>query len=135
MTLPQNDVLSNIIFRFQKNRLRRPYGNNYKTARKIEVLEELTKERDFKVIAVEMNIALAMAEVYGIDSFAASAPLDETMLARFLDVSRRSFLVIKDAITRNSDGKLRSVRDELKEQLSYSQIKFIIGCLLRDLEL
>ena len=82
-----------------------------------------------------MKIALATAEVYGIDSFAASAPLDPEMLARFLDVTRGSFAVIKDAITGNSDGRLRSVRDVLKEQFSYNQMKFVIACLIRDLEL
>ena len=77
-----------------------------------------------------MRVAVATAEVYGIDSFAANAPLDEVMLARYLKLDRSSFLIIKDAIQKNTDWKLRTVKDSLNGQFTYNQLRFVIACLI-----
>ena len=47
------------------------YGDNHYSNRKIQVVEELRKGKDFQMIAREMRVAGATAEVYAIDSFAA----------------------------------------------------------------
>ena len=56
------------------------YGDNHYSNRKIQVVEELWKGKDFQMIAREMRVAV----VYAIDSFAANAPVDESVLARYL---------------------------------------------------
>lgn len=89
------------------------------------MVEELRTGKTFEMIAREMRVAVATVEVYGIDSFAANAPLDETLLARYLKLDRESFLFIK----------ARSVKDELKDKFSYNQIRFVLACLIRDVEL
>lgn len=97
-------------------------------------MEELRKGKNFEMIAREMRVAVAMAEVYGIDSFAANAPLDEVMLARYLKLDRSSFLLIKDTIQKNTDRKLRRVKDSLNGQFTHNQLHFVIACLIRDVE-
>lgn len=110
-------------------------GNNPASSNKIAVVEHLRKGKDFKSIAREMQVALATAEVYAIDSFAANAPLDENMLARHLQVDGDAFEVIRTAINKNTDAKLRTVKNELKDAFSYNQIRFVIACLIRDIQI
>ena len=98
-------------------------------------MKELEKGRDFQTVAREMRIALATAEIYAIDSFAANAPLDEKIFARYLEVSSDDFQDIGLAVAKNTDGKLRSVKDDLQNTFSYNQIRFVIACLIRDIEL
>jgi len=119
----------------QKRNLYRIYGDNYASQKKILVVEELQKGKDFQTIAREMRIALATAEVYAIDSFAANAPLDEHIFARHLQISSDDFQEIRIAVNKNADGKLRSVKEYLQNTFSYNQIRFVIACLIRDIEL
>ena len=86
------------------------------------------------MIAREMSVEVATAEVYAIDSFAAKAPLDENILASYLQVDRESFLIIRDAINKNKDGKLSSLKEELKDNFTHNQLRFVIACLIRDTE-
>lgn len=111
------------------------YGKNHASDKKIAVVENLWKGKDFQFIAREMQVALATAEVYAIDSFAANAPLNENMLARHLQVDSDAFEAIRAAIVKNTDRKLRSVKDELKDAFSYNQIRFVIACLIWDIEI
>lgn len=120
---------------FQKRNLYMLYGKNHASDKKIAVVENLRKGKDFQFIAREMQVALATAEVYAIDSFAANAPLDENVLARHLQVDSDAFEAIRAAIVKNTDRKLRSVKDELKDAFSYNQIRFVIACLIRDIEI
>lgn len=119
----------------QKIHLYKIYGDNHASPRKIQVVEELRKGKSFEMIAREMRVAVATAEVYGIDSFAANAPLDEVMLARYLKLNRSSFLIIKDAIQKNTDWKLRTIKGSLNGEFTYNQLRFVIACLIRDVEL
>ena len=111
------------------------YGKNPASNNKIAVVEHLRKGKDFHAIASEMHVTLATAEVYAIDSFAANAPLDENMLARHLQVDSDAFQVIRTTIIKNTDAKLRTVKHELEDAFSYNQIKFVIACLIRELEI
>jgi len=122
-------------FILQKSNLYRIYGHNPPTPRKIEAVEELKKGKDFHSVARKMNVTLATAEVYAIDSFAANAPLDETIFARHLEVDSNKSQGIRAAIERNTDGKLRTIKDELKDLFTYNQIRFVIACLIRDIEI
>lgn len=110
------------------------YGDNHYSNWKIQVVEELWKGKDFQMIAREMQVAVATAEVYAIDSFAAKAPIDESVLARYLQVDRELFLAIRATINKNRDGKLRPLKDELKDNFTCNQLRFVIACLIRDCE-
>ena len=68
------------------------------------------------MISRKMGIAVATAEVYKIDSFAANVPLDEMLLARYLGIGRQSFATIKAVIQGCKDERLRSVKDELEDE-------------------
>lgn len=111
------------------------YGDNHASAKKIEVVSELQSGKDFQTITRKMRVALATAEVYAIDSFAANAPLDENIFVRHLRVDSNAFQAIRTAVVNNTDGRLRSVKDELRDTYSYNQIRFVIACLIRDIEI
>lgn len=99
------------------------------------MVEELRNGKDLALISRELQIAVATAEVYAIDSFAANAPLDETILARHMAIDGESFSLIKVAIHNNKDGKLRTVKDQLADEFSYNQIRLVIACMICDLEI
>ena len=89
-------------------------------------MKELRKGKNFISIAHEMSIAVATAKVYAIDSFPAGAPLEE-LLAEHVDINSTSFARIKNVILNSTDRKLRSIKDELKDEYSYNQICFVIA--------
>ena len=86
-------------------------------------------------VSSELGIALATAEVYAIDCLAAGRKLNHELLANYLGISTDSFQRIKAAILSNEDNKLRTIRDALTEEFSYNQIRFVLACLIRELEL
>ena len=86
-------------------------------------------------LASELGIAVATAEVYAIDCLAAGRTLDHELLASYLGISTDSFQRIKVAILSNEDNKLRTIRDALAEEFSYNQIRFVLACLIHELEL
>ena len=86
-------------------------------------------------VSSELGIALATAEVYAIDCLAAGRKLDHELLASYIGISTDSFQRIKVAILSNEDNKLRTIRDALTEEFSYNQIRFVLACLIRELEL
>ena len=79
-----------------------------------------------------LHVAEATAQIYGIDAFAAGTPIDHLWLGSILEVGEEDFKTVKDCIERNNDNKLRSIRDEL-ETFSYNQIRFVLACMIRDL--
>lgn len=64
-----------------------------------------------------------------------NAPLDETIFARHLKVDSDKFQGIRAAIEKNTDGKLQTIKDELKDLFTYNQIRFVIACFIRDIEI
>jgi len=99
------------------------------------VVDELRKGKSVAVIARQLGIAEATVEVYAIDCFAANAPLDKTILARHMEVNSESFQLIKGVIEGCKDGKLRTVKDHLGDVFSYNQIRLVLVCMIRDLEI
>lgn len=86
-------------------------------------------------LSSELGIAVATAEVYAIDCLAAGRKLDHEQLASYVGISTDSFQRIKIAILSNEDNKLRTIRDALTEEFSYNQIRFVLACLICELEL
>lgn len=127
-------VLTAYLFVFQKARLIRLYGKNEKSYGKLKAAQELIAGKEFKEIAQTLHVAEATAQVYGIDAFAAGAPIDHAQLATSLQVTKPNFTVIQCCIEQNKDLKLRTIKDELKV-FSYNQIRFVLACMIRDLSL
>ena len=86
-------------------------------------------------LSSELGITVATAEVYAIDCLAAGRKLDHEILASYLGISTDSFQRIKMAILSNEDNKLRTIRDAFTEEFSYNQIRFVLACSIRELEL
>ena len=108
---------------------------NNRTPQKRLVMQGLKEGKNFAALAADLNVAQATAEVYGIDCLAAGAELDHETIATFLDVTEESFSVIKREILSNEERKLRTIRDNLGEVITYNQIRFVIACLIHNLEI
>lgn len=91
--------------------------------------------KNFVQLASELGIATATAEVYAIDCLAAGGKLDHKHIACDLGISTDAFYRIKVTIQSNEDNKLRTIRDALHEEYSYNQIRFVLACLIQELEL
>ena len=111
------------------------YGKNIPSPKKHRVAQGLKIGKNFQELAEELNIAQATAEVYGIDCLAAGQDVDHQMIAKYLDISQESFGRIKSEIMSCNEWKLRTVRDNLREEFSYNQIRFVLACQIRELEL
>ena len=113
----------------------RMYGKNQPSNGKMQAFELLKNGRDYKEIASSLRVQQSTAEVYTIDALAAGAPLDHGRMANLLGVTRDIFERVMTVITANTDSQLRTIRDELGESFSYNQIRFVLACMIRDLEL
>ena len=103
--------------------------------KKHRVAQGLKIRKNFHELAEEFKIAPATAEVYGIDCLAAGQDVDHQTIAKYLDIGEESFKWIKSKIVSSNDKKVRTVRDNLREEFSYNQINFVLACQIRDLEL
>lgn len=111
------------------------YGKNNPSAKKRLVVVGLQTGKNFGELAADLSNTKATAEVYGIDGLAAGQQIDHEMLSRLLDVSADSFKLIKNYILACEDRKLHTVRDNLLQEFSYNQIRFMLACLIHELEL
>ena len=110
------------------------YGKNTFSVKKRFVVDGLKTGKNFDKLATELRIAKATAEVYGIDGLAAGEHLDHEVIAKYLNITTESFERIKREIMSNKDRKLRTIRDNLGE-FSYNQIRFVLACLIQDMDL
>ena len=111
------------------------YGMNNSSLKKRLVMQGLKEGKDFSHLARELNIATATAEVYGIDCLAAGGELDHEMMAGYLKITKTSFEIMKGEILSSEDKKLRTVRDNLGEVYTYNQLRFVLACLIHELDM
>lgn len=111
------------------------YGKNQPSNKKLRIAEELTKGKSLTELALELGIAIATAEVYAIDCLAAGRKIAHEQIASYLAISTDAFQRIKITILSNEDNRLRTIRDSLDEEFSYNQIRFVLACLIHELEL
>ena len=121
-----------VAFIFQKALLVQLYGKNERSNVKPRAAQEIINKRSFREIAHMLHVAEATPQIYWIDAFAAGAPIDHLWLGSILGVGEEDFETVKDCIGQNNGNKLRSIRDEL-ETFSYNQIRFVLACMIRDL--
>lgn len=113
----------------------RMYGKNQPSNAKMNAYELLKSGKNYTEIAGRMGVQESTAAVYTIDALAAGAPLDHERMANLLGVTGEMFETIKKTISSNTDSKLRSIRDELDESFTYNQIRFVLACMIRDINL
>lgn len=111
------------------------YGKNNPSPKKRLIIEGLKLGKNFSDLAADLSITKATAEVYGIDGLAAGQQIDHEKLARLLDVSMDCFKRIRNEIFVCEGRKLRTIRDNLSQEFSYNQIRFVLACLIHELEL
>ncbi|KAJ7380598.1 hypothetical protein OS493_009065 [Desmophyllum pertusum] len=111
------------------------YGKNGPSHKKRLVGDGLKQGKDFIQLAGELNVNTATAEVYGIDCLAAGQDLNHQSMAEHLGVTDESFDMIRREIITIEDKKLRTVRDNLDDSYTYNQIRFVLACLIHELEL
>ena len=116
-------------------RLLRLYGKNEPSSQKMKVFQGLKLGKDFAHLSSELDIKKGTAEVYGIDCLAAGGSVDHEMIANYLKVTPDAFHRIKSAIQSNEDLKLRTIRDGFDLEFSYNQIRFVLACLIQEIEL
>ena len=119
-------------FLSQKTRLLKLYGKNNLSNNKLRALDLFSKGKDFGAISRELRVQRATAEVYSIDAFAAGKEIDTERLAELLGVTKvlhsqlQQLLLTKDSF------------NQVKEAIpgcSYNQIRFVLACLIRDVEM
>ena len=111
------------------------YGKNQPSNKKVHICNELKAGKDFQQLSKELAIAKATAEVYGIDCLAAGMDIDHKMVATYICVTPEDFQRIKSTISLNEDKKLRTIRDSLNEEFECNQIRFVLACLIQELEM
>lgn len=112
----------------------RMYGKNEPSDGKMRAFEQFKNGEDYKEIAASLRVREATAEVYTIGALAAGAPLDHARMANLLGITGEMFDRIRAVISSNTDSKLRTIREELNESFSYNQIRFVLACMIRALD-
>ena len=74
------------------------------------VSQGLKMGKNFHELALELNIAQATAEVYGIDCLAAGQDVDHQTFAKYLDISEESFERIKNEIMSSNGRDLATIK-------------------------
>ena len=111
------------------------YGKNNPSPKKRLIIEGLKMGKNFSDLAADLSITKPTTEVYGIDGLAAGQQIDHETPARLLDVSMDCFKRIRNEIFVCEGRRLRTIRDNLSQEFSYNQIRFVLACLIHELEL
>ena len=104
----------------QKMELRKMYGKNGPSPKKHLVVQGLKVGKNFYDLSKGLGIAQATAEVYATDCLAAGVNMDHQSIAKYLKVSEETFELIKSEIIKTEDHKLRTIRDNLRDEFSYN---------------
>lgn len=110
----------------------RLYGKNQPSDTKMNAYKLLKSGQNYKEISARLRVQESTAEVYTIDALAAGAPLDHERMAILLGITGDTFEAIKNC---NKDAKLRSIRNEVNESFTYNQVRFVLACMIRDINL
>jgi len=108
------------------------YGKNNLSNNKLRALDAFSKGKDFGKISCDLRIQRATAEVYTIDTFTASKDIDMDRLSELLEITEESFSQIQRLLS--SKDHLNEVKEALPE-VSYNQIRFVLACMIRDVEM
>ena len=94
-------------------------------------MDAFKKGMRLRDIACELCVQLPTVEVYLIDSLLAGKDLDHERLGEYLHITNEHFLVLRDELL--VKPRLSMVKQSYPS-FSYNQIRFVLACLIRDLE-
>ena len=100
--------------------------------KKLRALNAFSKGKDFGEISRDLRIQRVTAEVYTIDTFAAGKDIDMDHLSELLQITEESFSQIQQLLSLKD--RLNEVKEALPE-VSYNQIRFVLACMIRDVEM
>ena len=99
---------------------------------KLRALDAFSKGKDFREISRKLRVQRATAEVYTIDAFAAGKDIDMDRLAELLEITEESFSQLRQLLSLKD--RLNEVKEALPD-VSYNQIRFVLACMIRDVEM
>ena len=111
------------------------YGKNRALNKKLCIAEELMMGKSLATLASKLGIAIATAEVYGVDYVGAGRQICHEQIASYLAISNEPFQFIKGKILLIKDNRLCTIHNALNKEFSYNEIHFVLACLIDKLEL
>ena len=99
---------------------------------KLIALDAFSKGEDFCKISHKLRVQRATAEVYTIDAFAAGKDINPERLAELREITEESFSQIQQLLSLKD--RLNEVKEALPE-VSYNQTRFVLACIIRDVEM
>ena len=122
-----------IYFIQQNQTLKALYGKNKPSTKKIEAAKMFGKSHtDIKSIARFLRVEIPTAEVYIIDAYCAGAPMISfEKLVSELNINS----LYRDRIVQLIEAglpTLRQIRDALRHEVSYNQIKAVLAGMIQD---
>lgn len=107
------------------------YGKVKVSNQKLRAVDAFNKGMRLRDIACELCVQLPTAEVYLIDSLVAGKDLDHERLGEYLLITNEHFLLLRDELL--VKPRLSMVKQSYPS-FTYNQIRFVLACLIRDLE-
>lgn len=108
------------------------YGKVKVSNQKLRAVDAFNKGMRLRDIACELCVQLPTAEVYLIDSLVAGKDLDHERLGEYLHITNEHFLLLRDELL--VKPRLSMVKQSYPS-FTYNQIRFVLACLIRDLEI
>ena len=107
------------------------YGKVKVSNQKLRAVDAFNKGMRLRDIACELFVELPTAEVYLIDSLVAGKDLDHELLGEYLHITNEHFLLLRNELL--VKPRLSMVKQSYPS-FTYNQIRFVLACLIRDLE-
>ena len=108
------------------------YGKNERSNSKLRAVDAFNNGKDFDAIARELRVQRSTAEVYTIDAFAAGKHVDHERMANLMDVTTELFAPIWESLQQKD--RLSEVKESVRG-ITYNQIRFVLACVIRDVEI
>lgn len=107
------------------------YGKVKVSNQKLRAVDAFNKGMRLRDIACELFVELPTAEVYLIDSLVAGKDLDHERLGEYLHITNEHFLLLWNGLL--VKPRLSMVKQSYPS-FTYNQIRFVLDCLIRDME-
>ena len=107
------------------------YGKVKVSNQKLRAVDAFNKGMRLRDIACELCVQLPTAKVYLIDSLVAGRDLDHERLGEYLNITNEHFLLLRDELL--VKPRLSMVKQSYPS-FTYNPIRFVLACLIRDLE-
>ena len=118
-------------FHLQKQHLLKLYGKISVTNQKLRAVHAFDSGMDVVQIASYLGVRTPSVEVYLIDTMCAGKAVDHVRLGDLLAVNEDHFVLIQEELLQKT--RLNEVKQSCPS-FSYNQIRFVLACLIRALQ-